>query len=102
MARIVEMHANSQKEVEEVRAGDIVAFVGLKDVTTGDTPLCDENNIITLERMEFPILLVFIGSGTKTKADQEKMSIRLTVWQRRPFIPCSPMKNLVRLSSWYG
>ena len=76
IGRIVEMHANSQKEVSEVRAGDIVAFVGLKDVTTGDT-LCDENNIITLERMEFPEPVISLAVEPKTKADQEKMSIAL-------------------------
>jgi len=76
IGRIVEMHANSQKEVEEVRAGDIVAFVGLKDVTTGDT-LCDESNIITLERMEFPDPVISLAVEPKTKADQEKMSIAL-------------------------
>ena len=76
IGRIVEMHANSQKEVDEVRAGDIVAFVGLKDVTTGDT-LCDENNIITLERMEFPEPVISLAVEPKTKADQEKMSIAL-------------------------
>lgn len=76
IGRIVEMHANSQKEVDEVRAGDIVAFVGLKDVTTGDT-LCDENNIVTLERMEFPDPVISLAVEPKTKADQEKMSIAL-------------------------
>ena len=76
IGRIVEMHANSQKEVDEVRAGDIVAFVGLKDVTTGDT-LCDENNIITLERMEFPDPVISLAVEPKTKADQEKMSVAL-------------------------
>lgn len=76
IGRIVEMHANSQKEVDEVRAGDIVAFVGLKDVTTGDT-LCNENNIITLERMEFPDPVISLAVEPKTKADQEKMSIAL-------------------------
>ena len=76
IGRIVEMHANSQNEVSEVRAGDIVAFVGLKDVTTGDT-LCDEENIITLERMEFPDPVISLAVEPKTKADQEKMSIAL-------------------------
>ncbi|MDO4427671.1 MAG: elongation factor G [Moraxella sp.] len=76
IGRIVEMHANSQKEVEEVRAGDIVAFVGLKDVTTGDT-LCDNDNVITLERMEFPEPVISLAVEPKTKADQEKMSIAL-------------------------
>lgn len=76
IGRIVEMHANSQNEVDEVRAGDIVAFVGLKDVTTGDT-LCDNDNIITLERMEFPDPVISLAVEPKTKADQEKMSIAL-------------------------
>ena len=76
IGRIVEMHANSQNEVEEVRAGDIVALVGLKDVTTGDT-LCDNDNIITLERMEFPDPVISLAVEPKTKADQEKMSIAL-------------------------
>ncbi|ELA08829.1 elongation factor G [Moraxella macacae 0408225] len=76
IGRIVEMHANSQNEVSEVRAGDIVAFVGLKDVTTGDT-LCDEDNVITLERMEFPDPVISLAVEPKTKADQEKMSIAL-------------------------
>ena len=76
IGRIVEMHANSQNEVDEVRAGDIVAFVGLKDVTTGDT-LCDNDNVITLERMEFPEPVISLAVEPKTKADQEKMSIAL-------------------------
>lgn len=76
IGRIVEMHANSQNEVDEVRAGDIVAFVGLKDVTTGDT-LCDNDNVITLERMEFPEPVIALAVEPKTKADQEKMSIAL-------------------------
>lgn len=76
IGRIVEMHANSQNEVDEVRAGDIVALVGLKDVTTGDT-LCDNDNIITLERMEFPDPVISLAVEPKTKADQEKMSIAL-------------------------
>lgn len=76
IGRIVEMHANSQNEVEEVRAGDIVALVGLKDVTTGDT-LCDNDNIITLERMEFPNPVISLAVEPKTKADQEKMSTAL-------------------------
>ncbi|AKG07163.1 elongation factor G [Moraxella bovoculi] len=76
IGRIVEMHANSQEEVSEARAGDIVAFVGLKDVTTGDT-LCDNDNVITLERMEFPDPVISLAVEPKTKADQEKMSIAL-------------------------
>ena len=74
--RIVQMHANSREEIKEVRAGDIAAAVGLKDVTTGDT-LCDPNNIIVLERMEFPEPVISVAVEPKTKADQEKMGIAL-------------------------
>ena len=70
------MHANSREEIKEVRAGDIAAAVGLKDVTTGDT-LCDLNNIITLERMEFPAPVIAVAVEPKTKPDQEKMGIAL-------------------------
>ena len=76
VGRIVQMHASEQKEISEIRAGDIAACVGLKDVTTGDT-LCDEDNIITLERMEFPEPVISLAVEPKTKADQEKMSIAL-------------------------
>ncbi|WP_227429434.1 elongation factor G [Psychrobacter sp. I-STPA6b] len=76
VGRIVQMHANSQEELEEIRAGDIAALVGMKDVTTGDT-LCDESNIITLERMEFPDPVISLAVEPKTKADQEKMSVAL-------------------------
>ncbi|MES1963787.1 elongation factor G [Psychrobacter sp. AH5] len=76
IGRIVEMHANSQEELSEIRAGDIAALVGMKDVGTGDT-LCDENNVITLERMEFPDPVISLAVEPKTKADQEKMSIAL-------------------------
>lgn len=76
IGRIVQMHANEQKEVEEIRAGDIAALVGMKDVTTGDT-LCDNDNIITLERMEFPEPVISLAVEPKTKADQEKMSVAL-------------------------
>ncbi len=76
IGRIVEMHADSQNEVSEVRAGDIIALVGLKDVTTGDT-LCAESDKITLERMEFPDPVISLAVEPKTKADQEKMSIAL-------------------------
>jgi elongation factor G len=74
--RIVQMHANSREEIKEVRAGDIAAAVGLKDVTTGDT-LCDLNNIIVLERMDFPDPVISVAVEPKTKADQEKMGIAL-------------------------
>lgn len=74
--RLIQMHANSREEVKELRAGDIGCVVGLKDVTTGDT-ICDLNNIITLERMEFPEPVISIAIEPKTKADQEKMGIAL-------------------------
>jgi elongation factor G len=71
------MHANDRAELKEVRAGDIAAAVGLKDVTTGDT-LCDPKAIITLERMEFPEPVISVAVEPKTKADQEKMGIALS------------------------
>ena len=74
--RIVQMHANDRQEIKEVRAGDIAAAIGLKDVTTGDT-LCDANHVITLERMEFPEPVISVAVEPKTKADQEKMGIAL-------------------------
>jgi elongation factor G len=76
VGRVVQMHANSREEIKEVRAGDIAAAVGLKDVTTGDT-LCDLNNIITLERMEFPEPVIAVAVEPKTKGDQEKMGVAL-------------------------
>jgi len=76
MGRILQMHANHRDEIKEVRAGDIAAAVGLKDVTTGDT-LCDPKNIIVLERMEFPEPVISVAVEPKTKADQEKMGIAL-------------------------
>lgn len=76
VGRIVQMMANSQEELAEIRTGDIAALVGMKDVTTGDT-LCDEDNVITLERMEFPEPVISLAVEPKTKADQEKMSIAL-------------------------
>ena len=76
IGRILQMHANQREELSEVRAGDIAACVGLKDVTTGDT-LCDENKVITLERMEFPEPVISVAVEPKTKADQEKMSTAL-------------------------
>jgi elongation factor G len=76
VGRMVQMHANSREEVKEVRAGDIVALVGLKDVTTGET-LCDMNNVITLERMEFPDPVISVAVEPRSKADQEKMGVAL-------------------------
>jgi elongation factor G len=76
IGRILQMHANSREEIKEVRAGDIAAAVGLKNVTTGDT-LCDINSAIILERMEFPEPVISVAVEPKTKADQEKMGIAL-------------------------
>ncbi|HCX82146.1 MAG: translation elongation factor G [Curvibacter sp. RIFCSPHIGHO2_12_FULL_63_18] len=76
IGRIVQMHANNREEVDEIRAGDIAACVGLKDVTTGET-LCDPAAVITLERMVFPDSVIRQAVEPKTKADQEKMGIAL-------------------------
>ena len=77
IGRVLQMHANNRQEIKEVRAGDIAAAVGLKDVTTGDT-LCDLNDVITLERMEFPDPVISVAVEPKTKGDQEKMGIALS------------------------
>jgi elongation factor G len=77
IGRILQMHSNSREEIKEVRAGDIAAAVGLKDVTTGDT-LCDRDNPITLERMEFPEPVISVAVEPKTKSDQEKMGLALS------------------------
>lgn len=69
--RIVQMHANKRDEIKEIRAGDIAAAIGLKDVTTGDT-LCDPNHVVILERMEFPEPVIQIAVEPRSKADQEK------------------------------
>ncbi|KUM53939.1 elongation factor G [Rheinheimera sp. EpRS3] len=76
IGRVVQMHANNRQEIKEVRAGDIAAGIGFKDVTTGDT-LCSPDHIITLERMEFPEPVISVAVEPKTKADQEKMGIAL-------------------------
>jgi elongation factor G len=76
LGRILQMHANSREEIKEVRAGDIAAAVGLKDVTTGDT-LCAVGKDIVLERMIFPDPVIHVAVEPKTKADQEKMGIAL-------------------------
>jgi len=76
IGRIVQMHANNREEVSEIRAGDIAACIGLKDVTTGET-LCDPSAIITLERMIFPEPVITQAVEPKTKVDQEKMGIAL-------------------------
>ncbi|SMN15805.1 Translation elongation factor G [uncultured Candidatus Thioglobus sp.] len=76
IGRMVQMHSNERDEIKEVRAGDIAAAIGLKDVTTGDT-LCDLKEKIVLERMEFPEPVIALAVEPKTKADQEKMGIAL-------------------------
>ncbi len=77
VGRILQMHSNDRKEIKEVRAGDIAAAVGLKDVTTGDT-LCALDKPITLERMEFPEPVISVAVEPKTKSDQEKMGVALS------------------------
>jgi len=77
IGRLVQMHANSREEIKEVRAGDIAAAVGLKDVTTGDT-LCAPSSLITLERMEFPEPVISVAIEPRTTADQEKMGVALS------------------------
>ena len=76
IGRMVQMHSNSREEIKEVRAGDIAAMIGLKDVTTGDT-LCSIDEKIVLERMEFPEPVISVAVEPKSKADQEKMGIAL-------------------------
>ncbi len=76
IGRILQMHASERTEIKEVRAGDIAAAVGLKDVITGDT-LCDLEKVITLEKMEFPAPVISVAVEPKTKADQEKMGLAL-------------------------
>jgi elongation factor G len=77
VGRILQMHSNTREEIKEVRAGDIAAAVGLKDMTTGDT-LCALKEPITLERMEFPEPVISVAVEPKTKADQEKMGVALS------------------------
>jgi elongation factor G len=76
IGRLLQMHANERSEIKEVRAGDIAAAVGLKDVLTGDT-LCDLDDVITLEKMIIPIPVISVAVEPKTKADQEKMGMAL-------------------------
>ena len=76
VGRMVQMHANQREEIKEVRAGDIAALIGMKDVTTGDT-LCDIDKPIILERMDFPEPVIHVAVEPKTKADQEKMGVAL-------------------------
>jgi elongation factor G len=76
VGRLLQMHASDREEVKEVRAGDIAAAVGLRDVTTGDT-LCDPDKVIVLERMEFPEPVISVAVEPRTKVDQEKMGLAL-------------------------
>jgi elongation factor G len=76
IGRLLKMHANKREEIKEIYAGDIVAAVGLKKTLTGDT-LCDENNPVILEKMEFPEPVISVAIEPKTKADQEKLSVAL-------------------------
>jgi len=76
IGRLLQMHSNDRDEIKEVRAGDIAAAVGLKDVTTGDT-LVDPKHVVTLERMNFPDPVISVAVEPRTKADQEKMGVAL-------------------------
>ncbi|AFH93593.1 elongation factor G (EF-G) [Providencia stuartii MRSN 2154] len=97
--RIVQMHANKREEIKEVRAGDIAAAIGLKDVTTGDT-LCAVDAPIILERMEFPEPVISVAIEPKTKADQEKWVLHWAVWLRKTHHSAyQVMKKQVKLSS---
>src|SRR3546814_4348140 len=91
------MHSNDRSEIKEVRAGDIAAAVGLKDVTTGDT-LCAQDHIITLERMVFPEPVISMAVEPKTKSDQEKMGMALGRLAQRSEEHTSELQSLMRLS----
>ena len=83
IGRMLQMHANSREEIKEAHAGDIVALVGLKDTTTGDT-LCETSSPVILERMEFPDPVIEVAVEPKTKGDQEKMGLwHSTVWRKK-------------------
>merc|ERR1712194_484884 len=73
VGRMLEMHANERTEIKNAVAGDIIALVGMKDTTTGET-LCDKNNAVILEKMDFPEPVIKVAVEPKTKADQQKMS----------------------------
>lgn len=99
IGRMVQMHANNRDEIKEVRAGDIAAVIGLKDVTTGDT-LCDPSHVILLEKMDFPEPVISVAVEPKSKADQEKMAFALArLAQEDPPLGLRQMKRLGRLSS---
>jgi predicted membrane GTPase involved in stress response len=92
------MHANTREEIKEVRAGDIAALIGMKDVTTGDT-LCSLEKPIILVRMDFPEPVISVAVEPKTKDDQEKMGIALASLLRKTLLSASRlMKRLVRRS----
>jgi elongation factor G len=96
VGRMVQMHANSREEIKEVLAGDIAAAIGLKDVTTGDT-LCDGDNVVILERMEFPEPVISVAVEPKSKVDQQKMGVALgKLAQEDPSFRVKPMKKPVR------
>jgi elongation factor G len=82
VGRILQMHANNRDEIKEVRAGDIAAAVGLKDVTTGDT-LCAQDHIITLERMVFPEPVISMAVEPKTKSTRKRWASRSAAWRRK-------------------
>lgn len=99
LGRIVQMHANKREEIKEVHAGDIAAAIGLKDVTTGDT-LCDPNNPIILERMEFPEPVISVAVEPKPKLTKKKWVWLWGVWRKKIHHSAFGLtKNLVRLSS---
>lgn len=99
LGRIVQMHANKREEIKEVRAGDIAAAIGLKDVTTGDT-LCDPDNVIILERMEFPEPVISVAVEPKPKLTRKKWVWLWAVWRKKTHHSAYGLtKNLVRLSS---
>ena len=89
IGRLLQMHASERTELKEVRAGDIAAAVGLKDVITGDT-LSDEKHVITLEKMEFPNPVISVAVEPRTKVDQEKMGTPCRDWRRRILRSASP------------
>ena len=93
VGRILQMHSNSREEIKEVRAGDIAAAVGLKDITTGET-LCDAKHVIKLERMEFPEPVISVAVEPRTKPDQEKWLWRCKNWRKKIHLfACKLMKN---------
>jgi elongation factor G len=99
VGRMVQMHANSREEIKEVLAGDIAAAIGLKDVTTGDT-LCDGDNVVILERMEFPEPVISVAVEPKSKVDQQTWAWRWASWLKKTLHSESkPTKKPVKPSS---